>query len=530
MNLYSSKQRWKIVLLIAALAIVGLSLWYSSSIVKQIRNEEREKVKVWSAAIEKKANLVFLTNQLFDKVRHEEELRTQEVALAYKMLGDVDVMGAVDLSLVSTIIGNNDYIPLILVNSENDITADRNVDMDKEAWFEKLEADHPQMPDSVIRSLHDSLVNDSLWVLVEQWKLKNPPYEASADVNGYFGGTVYIYYTTSKLYQQLQHQRDSLIQSFSSEVVENSISVPVIYATSSLDSLVANNVDWLPDHGQMDVKSLIDSLGWENNPIKVTLDQNRAGLIYYEDSKVLQQLRYYPYVQFFIIGLFLLVAYLLFSTFRRAEQNQVWVGMAKETAHQLGTPLSSLMAWMELLEAQGVDANTLTELNKDVKRLETITDRFSKIGSEAELVPYSVLEVVTGVADYLRPRVSRRVAITVNCEEPGLTAPLNRPLFEWVIENLMKNAIDAMKGEGSIDLTVTKQNRMIVIDVADSGSGIPPSKFKTVFQPGYTTKKRGWGLGLSLVKRIVESYHHGKIFVKSSELGKGTTFRIMVKP
>jgi len=223
-----------------------------------------------------------------------------------------------------------------------------------------------------------------------------------------------------------------------------------------------------------------------------------------------------------------LIAYLLFSTFRRAEQDQVWVGLAKETAHQLGTPLSSLMAWVQLLETQGVPKNMLDELDKDVKRLETITDRFSKIGSETELKEQSVEELIQGVVSYLRPRVSRKVEIEVVPSETGILAQLNQPLFEWVVENLVKNAIDAMKGNGKITIRITPQPRNVMIDITDTGSGIAPSKFKTVFQPGYTTKKRGWGLGLSLVKRIVESYHSGKIFVKSSEISKGTTFRILV--
>jgi signal transduction histidine kinase len=204
--------------------------------------------------------------------------------------------------------------------------------------------------------------------------------------------------------------------------------------------------------------------------------------------------------------------------------------MAKETAHQLGTPLSSLMAWSAILEGQGVDPKTLTELNKDLERLSVITDRFSKIGSQAELTREDINDICTQAIDYLRSRVSSRVKIDISTSEGVPSVLLNKPLFGWVLENLVKNAVDAMEGEGNLILETSSENDRVYIDITDSGKGIPRNRWKTVFQPGFTTKKRGWGLGLSLVKRIVENYHHGRIFVKWSEPGKGTTFRIELKP
>jgi signal transduction histidine kinase len=243
----------------------------------------------------------------------------------------------------------------------------------------------------------------------------------------------------------------------------------------------------------------------------------------------LKQLKLFPVFQLILIGVFLLVAYLIFSTFRKAEQNQVWVGMAKETAHQLGTPLSSLMAWSAILEDQGVDKKILTELNKDLERLSTITDRFSKIGSTADLTREDVNTICSQAVEYLRPRVSTRVKIDMSGAEGLPSVLINKPLFGWVLENLVKNAVDAMEGEGQLVVNTGVDITGVYIDITDSGKGIPKGKWKTVFQPGYTTKKRGWGLGLSLVKRIVENYHHGRIFVKWSEPGKGTTFRIEFK-
>jgi signal transduction histidine kinase len=231
-------------------------------------------------------------------------------------------------------------------------------------------------------------------------------------------------------------------------------------------------------------------------------------------------------MQLSIIGLFIIISYFAFSSSRNAEQNQVWVGMSKETAHQLGTPLSSLIGWVEYLRSiGGIDESIINELGKDVKRLETITDRFSKIGSKPSFEKVDLSVVVNQIISYLRSRISDKVIIEVT-SKGKIDAEVCVPLFEWVIENITKNAVDAMIGNGSILIELSMKGTQVFIDIKDSGSGIPKSQFSKVFKPGWTTKKRGWGLGLSLVKRIVEEYHNGKIFVKQSEIGKGTTFRI----
>jgi signal transduction histidine kinase len=244
----------------------------------------------------------------------------------------------------------------------------------------------------------------------------------------------------------------------------------------------------------------------------------------------LTQLFYFPIIQFGVIALFLFVSYLAFSTSRKAEQNQVWVGMSKETAHQLGTPTSSLMANMELLRLKNVDETLLSELEKDVQRLEKITDRFSKIGSAPKLQRENIIKVITDTISYVRARSSEKVIFETNfSENDQIFVPLNIHLFEWVIENLCKNAIDSMGGIGNISIHLDDRIQFLFIDISDTGKGIPKSKFKTIFQPGYTTKQRGWGLGLSLSERIIESYHRGRIFVNHSEVNKGTTMRIVLK-
>ena len=269
----------------------------------------------------------------------------------------------------------------------------------------------------------------------------------------------------------------------------------------------------------------------QHEPIEILFANNQKNYIYYRDSDLLIQLRWYPYFQLAIIALFLVVSYLAFSTSRKAEQNQVWVGMAKETAHQLGTPLSSLMAWVEYLKTQlNTDQTHIPEIEKDLNRLNTITERFSKIGSAPALKKENIMEVLTTSVSYIRSRSSSKVEFTINNEQNyEVEAPMNVPLFEWVLENLFKNAIDAMSGDGSITINVLDQQQFVYIDITDTGKGIAKSKFKTVFKPGYTSKSRGWGLGLSLSKRIIEEYHDGHIFVKSSEINLGTTFRIVLK-
>lgn len=267
-------------------------------------------------------------------------------------------------------------------------------------------------------------------------------------------------------------------------------------------------------------------------PIHITLSEEEGDylLLYYRESNILRNLRYYPYVQLFVIVVFIVAAYSAFLATQRAEQNQVWVGMSKETAHQLGTPISSLMAWTELLKLQDINPEMVIEFEKDIQRLEKITERFSKIGSKPELIPSNVAEVLVSAVNYLKTRSSGKIKFETDLGENNLPLiPLNAALFSWVIENLCKNAIDAMDNNGTITISLGQKDDAVYIDVSDSGKGVAKSNFKTIFQPGFSTKKRGWGLGLSLAKRIVENYHRGKIFIRWSELGKGTTFRIILK-
>lgn len=320
------------------------------------------------------------------------------------------------------------------------------------------------------------------------------------------------------------------------EIVEANSSIPVILTDEQGKMLYSRNftVPYYLKGARKDtfIARSIANMRATYEPIMVDMYGIKQ-YIYYQDSEFISQLRWFPLVQMGIIGVFGFSAYLALSASRRAEQNRVWVGLAKETAHQLGTPLSSLMAWVEFLRADprlSDDPSVADELQKDVERLNTIAERFSSIGSVPTLVMHDIVEVTRHATDYLQARISSKIQIRANAPDEVLMVPLNTPLFEWVIENVVKNAVDAIGAQGRIDIHFFKAvDGRIVMDIADSGKGMTKLQMRRVFDPGFTTKKRGWGLGLTLAKRIVEAYHRGKIYVKASELGKGTTFRISFK-
>lgn len=316
---------------------------------------------------------------------------------------------------------------------------------------------------------------------------------------------------------------------FLNDIIIRNTSIPIII-TDSLDRIGdSRNISFSEKNKDKVLLRELHKMKEENEPIIITISETQKQYLYYGDSILLENLKYYPIVQFGVIFLFILVAYLAFNSSRNSEQNQVWVGMSKETAHQLGTPISSLMAWVELLKMQNIDEKLIQEFEKDTERLQKITERFSKIGSIPELVRTDVGETIRSTVEYLKTRSSGKIKFILDFDQDKrYEAPLNSSLFSWVIENLCKNAIDAMNNSGTIQVSIMEKADQLFIEVSDTGKGISKAYFKTVFQPGFTTKKRGWGLGLSLAKRIVENYHKGKIFLKQSEINKGTTFKIVL--
>jgi signal transduction histidine kinase len=315
---------------------------------------------------------------------------------------------------------------------------------------------------------------------------------------------------------------------FPLHVVQYNTTIPVILVDQDENIVEKRNLDSLKMQNMDYVRRQLAKMKDENPPIEVDLGDGLVNYVYYRNSTLLTKLTYYPYIQLGVILLFILVAYFAFSASRKAEQNQVWVGLSKETAHQLGTPTSSLIGWVEILKEKYSDKKLVSELEKDAGRLEQITERFSKIGSKPVLVKENIQEVLRDSIDYMKSRTTDKVKYELNTENKAIQVPINRVLFQWVVENLCRNAVDAMEGSGSLTISVKEQGKQIHIDFEDSGRGIPKNRQKTVFKPGYTTKQRGWGLGLSLAKRIVEIYHRGKIFVLQSEPGKGSTIRVLL--
>ncbi len=408
MNIYERKFRWKILLLLIALVIAGLTLWYTNDLAKKIAIEEERKIEIWAKAQSLVANL-----------------DTESESFQF----------------VQEIITGNNTIPVIMVDERGIITGSRNFDSLKvcRGWAS----------------------NDTLKVEANNLFLKDQLGE-------------------------IEKQSSKAIE------INTVIEIPV-----------------------------------ENNEV---YEHELKQTYYYKDSTLLAQLKYYPFIQLATIGIFLMLSYLAFSAARRSEQNQVWVGMAKETAHQLGTPLSSIIGWVEYLRAKEENGTSkiADELEKDVQRLNLITNRFSKIGSQPKLEPVNLYNELKKTMQYVQKRASTKITFDLESATNHDDVKISPPLFDWVVENILKNALDAMDGKGEVSVDIHKNGKYTIVDLYNSGKPLPKSKWKTIFQPGYSTKKRGWGLGLSLSKRIIEQYHKGKIFVNSSHGKRGTTFRIML--
>ncbi len=501
MQIYYKKKRWKWILFGTAVIIIALSLWYTNILVREIARDERMNINIWANAIQRKANLVNYTKKFFDQIKEEERKRAEILAEAYRNFQYEE--DSRTLEFYRQLMEKNTTIPIILTDQKGNINTYRNVyDIDMTRF---------------------NVMNDSLKEVFSSFE----PIRISLYGNEY----VLLYFKESRFFTELRILLDDLLKSFFSEVVGNSASVPVIVTDSTRHNVIeSGNIDKTKLQDSVYLARLIGHMMSENEPIEIDLPEYGKSYIYYMDSALIRQIMYYPYVMFVVIGVFLFISYLLFSSARKSEQNLVWIGMSKETAHQLGTPLSSMMAWIELLKMKGVNQEEVAELEKDIKRLENITDRFSKIGSPSKLEPENLVNVIYESIDYLRPRTSSKVKYQVNLQPHEiLMVPINKQLFEWVLENLFKNAVDAMNGSGTISVNILEEEELVHVDVEDTGKGILKSQFKTIFNPGFTSKKRGWGLGLSLSKRIIEIYHKGKIFVRSSVIDRGTVIRITLR-
>ena len=498
-NFYTNKRQWKWALAVIALLIIAASLWYTNRLVKSIAEQETKQVKMWAAAMEQHAGTMKSTEEFFNKVSEQEHLRVELLANAYRRL--INISSDENTAVYLDIIRNNISIPLVVTDTKGNIMFSSNLPPEQEG---------KKVFDAEMKTAYSKF--------------------PAIKIDPGYGIVQWLYYNESLNYTELKAVLEDMSDHFMEEITLNSMGVPVIVTNEDQTQILNfGNLDSVMMQDTNYVQQQLEIMRNENDPLQIEFMNKGKAIIFYRTTDLVQQMRYYPVIQFVVFALFLLIAYLLFSYARRSEQNRVWAGMAKETAHQLGTPLSSLMGWIELLRMQDEPFVGTEEMQKDIERLQIVTDRFSKIGSIPVLEPTDIVYHIQDTMDYLQKRFSKKFEFEVNLPEGELVMPLIPSLFRWVLENLTKNAIDAMGDHGKITLDLIDDGDHIHIDLSDTGKGIPKSQLKQVFNPGFTSKKRGWGMGLSLARRIIEDYHKGKIFVKSSVVGQGTTFRITLK-
>lgn len=498
-DLYAKKKRWKIVLSVVALSIVCFSMYYTNNLVKRFAAQEEKQMKMWAEAIQSHAELMNYTETFFNEVANQENKRVELLAMAYRSF--IAASPQEDTRVYLDIIQSNISIPVIITDIYDNVNIAIN------------------MP----RHLQSKSIFDD--EMKREFSIYPP---IKIDI---YGKELFLYYNESLIYTELRAVLDGLFHLFINDVTDNAVGAPVIILDQSKQEIISyGNLDSLSMTNSDYVMKQLAIMSEENAPIEVNYLDGEKAYIYYRESDLLRIVRYFPIVQILVIIFFVIVAYLLFSYARRSEQNQVWAGMAKETAHQIGTPLTSLMGWIELLKMQETPFIGTTEMEKDIDRMKTITERFSKIGSIPTLENHDVVSVVNDTMNYLKRRfANNKFEFEVQLPPRELVIPLDAALFSWVLENLTKNALDAMSDHGKLTVEMTEDAENVFIDVSDTGKGMQRSMFKEIFNPGYTSKKRGWGLGLSLARRIVEDYHKGKIFVKSSVPGQGTTFRVALR-
>ena len=482
------KARLKWILLSLTVVLALLALWQVQRIAEEIRRDEEEKVRLWATAISQRSHMLEVTQKFFEQATLDEHRKMQIYTDILQSFNDPDLSTDLRFSLAYVnYIVDSSHTPIIITTARDSI-----ISVPQELAGRKLEGD-----------------------LLAEYS-QNPPFHYTL-----WGMPMTLYYKESLYYTQLRRLLDGYTRSFLQDITQNSVKAPVLVIDSTSRRVLG--------YGNLDPR-MVDHMKFDNDPISLPLPDGGCALVYYEDTLLLRSLRWLPLFYFFIAVVLILVSYYLFRTARSAEQNRIWVGLAKETAHQLGTPISSLSGWTEYLRGKELTPQYSGELEKDLHRLETVAQRFSKIGSVPQLKEEDVREATLAAVSYLQGRSPRRVKFNVSFPEgETFVAPLEQYLFQWVIENLCKNAIDAMEGEGTITITASQDARKIYIDVSDTGRGMSREVQRRIFDSGFTTKTRGWGLGLPLARRIVNQYHRGRLYLKYSVPGQGTCFRIELR-
>ncbi len=487
------KAKWTILAITILLA--GFALFEIYNLSEQIRKSEEEKVRLWANAISQKARLVNYSEAFFAHVALDEHRKMEMYTNILRSFDRMDENSDADFSL--------DYVRYIVDSCETAIiitNRDSIITVPSELAGQKLEG-------QLLKDFsHNEPFHYRIW-----------------------GMPMTLYYKESRVYTELRSVLDGFNESLLNEITNNTVFVPVLIVDSLQGEVLGSGN--IPENEFNTTEKMAEKLcemAQANDPIEFRLANNKRAYLYYENTPLLKWLNWVPILYVFVFLVLILVTYYLIQATRSMEQNRIWVGMAKETAHQLGTPISSLLAWTQYLEGKTFSADYAAEVNKDINRLETITHRFSKIGSVPELQPENVCATIQEAVNYLQTRVSRKVKFVTNYPEEDIKVPLNAYLFQWVIENICKNAIDAMDGKGTFTIIVSSDSHHVYIDLADTGKGMSASVRKRVFDSGFTTKQRGWGLGLSLARRIINQYHKGRIFVKYSLEGHGSVFRIVL--
>ena len=494
-SLKQSRARW--VLLAAGFIVIMLFLLQINSMITTLKKEEERKVKLWAQTVVRKAELVAKTEEFFGQVTMDEKLRLEQFIIAQKKLMAQPLSQDVN-NFYDQYLKEIKNIPVIITDEQNRITLFQNITLPPQKEF--LDSSSVFL---------DFFYNQPLEYGFDEMKFK-------------------LYYKESKMYSDLRKVLSDFIESFLTEVTQNSVFVPVVITDSACRNVIDFGNVSKDRLSKTNLKKTLEQMEAANTPIPVLLSGNQNAIIFYEKSSFVKAMQYYPILYIGITLLFIFTGFWLFRTMKRSEQDTIWISMSKETAHQLGTPISSLNAWIAYLAEDEKNEEICQELEKDVNRLTTITQRFSKIGSVPVLEQQNLVSIIEETISYLANRSSKKIKFDMDLPQTPVHANLNKYLFEWTLENICKNAIDAMAGVGTITVKLYSEGKNFYLDIADSGKGIAKRDFKKIFQPGFTTKKRGWGLGLSLAKRIVEEYHRGRIFVKQSQINNGTTFRIVL--